>query len=150
MVRMVSLLVAVLLLVSPVVAQAEAPDELLSRCLADNTSGKDRKDLARWIFFAMAAHPEIKRYASATVLQATEETHKIIGATVTRLLTESCPHQTGAAYKEGGTKALEVGFRTFGQLAMQELMSDRDVNATMGAFEKYIDRERLNQVLGGK
>ena len=46
-----------------------ATDEALSRCLADNTSGRDRKDLARWVFFAMAAHPEIKQYTVPTVRQ---------------------------------------------------------------------------------
>src|SRR6185436_2688332 len=27
----------------------------LKTCVADNTSGKDRKELAKWVFFAMAA-----------------------------------------------------------------------------------------------
>jgi hypothetical protein len=78
------------------------------------------------------------------ILQATEEAHKNAAAT------ESCAQQTQAAFKAGGTKALEVPFRTLGQLAMQELMSNRDVSASMSAFDKYIEKDKLNQVLSGK
>jgi hypothetical protein len=146
---MVRILIAVLLLASPVSAQAQPPDQALARCLADNTSGKDRKDLARWIFFAMAAHPEIKQYASATAVRATDEAHKIVAGTFTRLLAESYANETQAAVKLGGT-TLKVAFETLGQLAMQELMSVRDVQAAMGGFEKYIDRDKLGHVLSGK
>ena len=64
----------------------------------------------------------------------TEEAHKNAAATFTRLVTESCVHQTQAAFKAGGTKA----------------MSNRDVSASMSAFDKYIDKDKLNQVLSGK
>jgi hypothetical protein len=64
------------------------------------------------------------------ILQATEEAHKNAAATFTRLVTESCAQQTQAAFKAGGTKA----------------MSNRDVSA----FDKYIDKDKLNQVLSGK
>jgi hypothetical protein len=147
---MVRILVAILLFASPLAAQAEAPEDTLSSCLADNTSAKNRRDLARWLFFAMAAHPEIKQYVNAAALEASEEAHKNAAATFTRLVTESRAQQTQAAFKAGGTKALEVPFRTLGQLAMQELMSNREVSASMSAFDKYIDRDKLNQVLGGK
>ena len=40
-------------------------DSTLWHAAGHNTSGKDRKDLARWIFLAMAAHPEMKQHASA-------------------------------------------------------------------------------------
>lgn len=144
---MFRILVAVLLLASPPLAQAEAPNETLSRCLADNTTGKDRKDLARWIFFAMAAHPEIKQYADSSALLATEQAHKVVAATFTRLVTESCAQETRTAFSQGGTMAIQVAFETLGALAMQELMSDPDVKATMSAFERHIDQDRLNHVL---
>jgi hypothetical protein len=139
-----------LLLAAPVHCPAQPQIESLSRCLADNTSGKDRKDLARWVFLAMAAHPEIKQYAAHDMLQAAEEMHRQVAQTFTRLLTESCRQQTQAAFKQGGPVALQAAFQTLGQLAMQELMSDRGVNKAMGAFERYLDQNKLNQVFGGK
>jgi len=143
------ILTLILVLVVPVAAQAQSPAALLGRCLADNTSGKDRKTLARWVFLAMAAHPEIKQHVAASAARATEETNEAVAAVFTRLVTESCVEQTKSAAKEGGGQALQGAFQTLGALAMQELMSDADVKATMGGFEKYLDRNKFNHILGG-
>jgi hypothetical protein len=34
-----------------------APRPMPSSCMADSSTGKDRKELARWIFVAMSSHP---------------------------------------------------------------------------------------------
>ena len=47
---------------SGAVPAASTPIEATKTCLSDNTSGKDRKLLAKWIFLAMAAHPEFKGF----------------------------------------------------------------------------------------
>jgi hypothetical protein len=139
------ILISAALALSPLLAQAQVPTEALSRCLADNTSGKDRKDLARWVFFAMASHPEIKQFAAPDMASASEEVHRVIAGTFTRLLADSCLTQTQAAFKQGGSKAIKVAFQTHGQLAMQELMSNQDVNASMSRFEKLIDQAKLSK-----
>jgi hypothetical protein len=54
--------------------------------------------------------------------------------------------QTQAAFKEGGAKAIEIAFQTLGQLAMQELMTNPDVNASMARFEKSLDQSKLSKV----
>jgi len=138
------------LLSAPLPTLAQTPAESLSRCLADNTSGRDRKDLARWVFLSMAAHPEIKQHAAPDLAKISDETDKLTANMFTRLLAESCVKQTQAAYKQGGTVAIQTAFQTLGQLAMQELMSDAQVNASMGAFQKYLDQGKLNQAFGGK
>lgn len=106
-------------------AHAQAPVNPLAQCLADSTSGKDRKELARWVFLAMAE-------------------------TVTRLLTVSCVGETRTAFKQGGSNAIQVAFQTLGQLAMQELMSNPNVGATMGAFERHIDQSRFRDAFGAR
>ncbi len=140
-------LLAALFALSCMSVAAQTPAESLSRCLGENTSGKERKELARWVFFAMAAHPEIKEYATASAPQAAEQSHRFMANTVMRLLTESCAPQTRAAFKEGGSMAIQIAFQTLGQLAMQELMTDRAVLGNMAAFEKHLDQNKLNQVL---
>jgi len=136
-------------LLAPLSVSAQTPEESLSRCLADSTTGKDRKDLARWVFFAMAAHPEIKQYAAPSIVSATDETDKLMASMFTRLLADSCLKQTQAAFKQGGPVAVQKAFETLGQLAMQELMSDTQVNVSMGAFQKYLDQGKLGKALGG-
>jgi hypothetical protein len=137
-------LALLLLCCGPVAAQTNT--QQLSQCLADTTSGKDRKDLARWVFFGMASHPEIKQFTTPSAAGAEAETNKTIADLFTRLLAESCMRQAQAAFKEGGAKAIEIAFQTLGQLAMQELMTNPDVNASMASFEKSLDQNKLSKV----
>jgi hypothetical protein len=130
---------------APVHGQSQSD---LARCLADNTSGKDRKELAKWVFLAMAAHPEIKPHASSDIDQVSERSQRFMAATLTRLVVEACPAQTKEAVKQGGAAAMETAFQALGQLAMQELMTNEKVRASMGGFEKYLDKNKLAQVFG--
>ena len=132
-------------------SEAQEPVDALKTCVADNTSGKDRKDLAKWIFFAMAAHPEMKPYAEANLSAAADESSQKVAALVTRLLTASCRSEVRAVVKTGqGTQAVKVAFEGLGQLAMQELTADKAVQGAMGQFAHYVDESRLNQLLAGK
>ena len=126
------------------------PVDALKTCVADNTSGKDRKDLAKWVFFAMAAHPEIKPYVGANVAGPADESSKTMATLVTRLLTDSCVGEVKAVMKTGqGSQAVKLAFTTLGALAMQELMADKAVQDAMGSFGRYVDQARLNGVLSG-
>ncbi len=139
---------ALILFGSAAVASAQTPIQSLSQCLGDNTSGRERKELARWIFLGISAHPENRQFASQAARDATDVTDKAVAATFTRLLTQSCVTQARAATKEGGAAAIQAGFETLGRLAMQELMSDKEVSSRMSAFEKHFDRKKLNSALG--
>lgn len=126
-----------------------AQGEPLGKCLADNTTGKDRKDLARWIFVAMAAHPEISELANANAAAA-EQTSRAMGQLVTRLLTQACVKEVQAAAKAGGTVAMRQAFETLGQVAMMELTSNRDVAASISGFERYVDRAKISALMEGR
>lgn len=127
-------------------ANAQPAIEAFSNCIADNSSGKDRKVMARWIFVSMGAHPEIKSIASISA-SAPEDTSKAMGELFTRLLTENCPKQTSAAIEAAGPQALQAGFRLLGELAMQELMTNKEVSTGLSLIEKYIDREKMKSTL---
>jgi hypothetical protein len=143
-------IVAVMLAI-PTLAQAQEPVNALKTCVTDNTSGRDRKDLAKWVFFAMAAHPEMKPYADAKVAAAVDESSQKLAALVTRLLTESCVNEVRAVMKTGqGSQALRFAFESLGQLAMQELMADKTVQDTMSLFQRYVDQTRLKEALADK
>lgn len=130
-------------------AQAQVQGESLAKCLADNTTGKDRKDLARWIFVAMASHPEIRDLASASE-EAADQASRSMGALVTRLLAESCPREVQAVARGEGPMAMRRAFETLGQLAMMELTSNKDVAASITKFERYVDRAKVTGVLEGR
>jgi hypothetical protein len=130
---------------------AQEPVDALKMCLADNTSGKDRKDLAKWVFFAMAAHPEMRQYVEPNLAAAADESSKTFAVLLTRLLTDSCVNEVRAVMKTGqGSQALKFAFEALGQSAMQELTSDKTVQDAMGSFGRYVDQSRLNKALTDK
>ena len=131
-------------------AEASVPIQNLSQCLSDNTTGRDRKDLARWMFIAMASHPELQKYASGEAAASAESMNKAMAELLTRLLVQTCLNQTQAAFKAGGSVALQASFQTLGQLAMQELMSDQNVKTNIMAFQKYVDQKKLAEAMTPK
>ena len=132
-------------------AAASSPIEATQTCLSDSTSGKDRKLLAKWIFLAMAAHPEFKDLSASTA-QDSEDTSREFAALVTRLMTVDCKAQMQAliAADTDAASALKLAFSHLGQVAMQELMNHKDVDASISRFTRYIDEEKLSSALGVK
>lgn len=123
-------------------AAANPQVDALGKCVAENSSGKDRKDLARWLFVAMSAHPEMKAISSVSA-NVTDDVSRTAGTLFTRLLADACATQARAAIQVAGSTAIQSAFSVLGQLAMQELMTDKDVAATMGVLERYLDRQKL-------
>lgn len=128
-------------------AQAQQPVDTFAKCLAENTTGRDRKDLARWVFVAMGAHPEMRAIATLPA-SAAEQASVVTGQLFTRLVAESCAAEAKTAVKAVGPSAIQSAFAVLGQLAMQELMTDKDVSAAMGAVEKHIDAGKIQAVFG--
>ena len=129
--------------------QAQPTVDAFSKCLADNTNGKERKDLARWLFVAMGAHPEMRAIATISAT-APQDSSMAAGQLFTKLIAEACPAQAKAAVAAVGPTAFQTGFSVLGQLAMQELMTDKDVTAGMGLLQKYIDTSKVQSALGSK
>jgi len=123
--------------------------DALGKCLAENTTGKDRKDLARWMFVAMTAHPEMRPLSAATDVDR-EQSSQVMGALFTKLLSEACPQETKAAIQNEGSQAMQIAFGTLGQLAMQELMSDQEVKKAVGGFERHLDQKKVEAALSAR
>lgn len=121
-------------------ALAAPATDALSTCLADNTTGKDRKEMARWVFVGMASHPEIKTLSNVTQ-EKRDELDKSMAAMITRLMTETCLTEARSAMDKDGGTAFQGAFGVVGKLAMQELMSNSNVSASFSNFAKYIDQK---------
>ena len=123
--------------------------DALGACLADNTSGKERKELARWIFVAVASHPDIQDISRVPPALRVE-TDRQIGQIVSRLLTQNCVAEARTAMKSEGSGAFKGAFSTLGQLAFQELMSNQDVAASLTGWEKYFDHQKFEAAMSSK
>ncbi len=124
---------------------AQSATDTFATCLTDSLSGKERKDLASWIFFAMAAHPTIEQYATISPA-AREQQNKTIGALITRLLTENCPEELVKAQDEN-PEAVRLAFEMVGKVAMQELMSNDKVSTAITDYARYADMEKIQATI---
>ncbi len=129
-------------------AFATTPTNVFANCLVDNLNGKERKKLAKWIYLAMATHPDIKSLSSATSNDILKS-DKYIGKLITKLLTVSCPNELNTATKSN-PKALEQGFGLVGKVAMQELMTNKNVTKALENYIKYTDLEKIKQITNKK
>jgi hypothetical protein len=127
---------------------AATPTQNFGECLTDNLNGKERKNLAKWIFFAMAAHPQITEFTKIPS-DNIKTSDQYIGKLITRLMTENCPNEMKLAYK-ANPQAIEKAFELVGQVAMQELMTNLDVTNSITSYSRYADQEKINSILVDK
>ncbi|WP_440053439.1 hypothetical protein ACSLBF_10950 [Pseudoalteromonas sp. T1lg65] len=127
-------------------ATANTPTQQLGSCLVDSLNGKERKNLAKWIYFGMGAHPEIKDFMSASA-NTINESDKYVGKLITKILTEDCPKELVAAH-QADPLAIQKAFELVGQAAMQELMSNQETMQALSNYATYVDQEKLSKTLG--
>lgn len=118
-------------------------------CLGDSTTGKDRKALARWIFLAMASHPDMRTLSRAT-LDDSDQASRAVGVLVTRLISETCASEIKAMVRSEGPESLRHAFEYLGGLAMQELTANPDVKTSITSYERFVDRAKISAVLDAK
>ena len=147
--RVSRILCAAFFVFTAIPAFAGSATDALSACLADNTTGKERKDLAKWIFVAMAVHPELKDFSNITDAQRAQA-DQAAGAIVSRLLTQNCVDQAKQAVQVENGDAFKNAFGVLGQLAMRELMANPEVGSAIGGFERYLDRKKIDAVLSDR
>ena len=143
--NVIAVLGIVALLTFGIPAAAASQTDAFGVCLVDSLTGKERKRLARWIFFSIAAHPEIKPYLSASK-QDIDSSDQYVGRLVTRLLVDDCPAELKAANKED-PRAAQKAFELVGQVAMQELMANEQVENAVANYGRYADQDRISAVL---
>lgn len=98
------------------------------------------------MFLGMSAHPEIRSLTTAEAKTRTEPQIWIAGL-VTRLLSENCAAQTRAAVKSEDSAGMMAALRSLGELAMQELMTNREVSGALSGYERYLDKKKLEAAL---
>ncbi len=141
----VILIVLAATLLTPIMARSSQEAQRLGICLTDSLNGKERKNLAKWIYFGMSAHSIMRPYSNITRKEK-EKLDKYVADLITRLLTKDCPKQTASAFKENGSEGLKYAFGVVGKVAMQELMNEPKVSRSLGAFEKYINKDKFKNV----
>jgi hypothetical protein len=139
---------ALLSLISGTSVGAENPQDL-GTCLIDNTTGKDRKQLATWIFLAMSSHPAVEPYSKVTEKDEVE-IQKAVAGIFMKLVADDCAEQTKIAMQDRGQKAFEGAFELLGRVAMQELMAHAEVKKSTSGFLPYLNEAKLKAALSSQ
>jgi hypothetical protein len=137
-----------LCLLAPAAHAGEAGDAL-SKCLAESATVDDRRALVRWIFSAIAAHPDLKEFATIETARR-EQMETASAAVFERLIAQDCTAQTRTALMQEGTEGFQAAFKTLGELAMGGVVEDAQVQAGMARLGERIDTQRLLQALLAK
>ena len=132
---------------APSLAIAGPYGDEFTKCLVGSMTEADKNFLVKWMFAAMASHPEVKSMASISAEQA-DELNKGAAILFERLLTESCLTQTREVIKYEGGSPMEGGFAVLGSIATRGLMSHPDVAVFMSGMGQYLDSEKIQAALG--
>lgn len=128
------------------VAHAGVYSDDMAKCLVAATSAKDKTDLVRWIFANAALHPDVGDISSVSP-GSREEMNRTTAVLMERLLTDACRKQTQDAVRYEGPVAIQLSFQVLGQVAMQELMSNKAVSAGFEGFTRFIDKAKIDALL---
>ncbi len=145
MVKLISKIISVSTLVTLLAISGSTQAASLGSCLVDSLDGKERKQLVRWIYFAIAAHPDMSSYSKITE-EDRLNTDKYVGKLVSRLLIEDCAEVLKEAQK-ADPLALQKAFEMVGKVAMQDTMTDPSVLASISNYAKYTDLEKIEAIL---
>lgn len=127
-------------------AHAGEAADALSRCLASSVTPDDRRDLVRWIFSAIAAHPDLDGLTRVDAAQR-EQAEVAAAAVFERLLAQDCPAQSRKAILQDGMEGYGAAFKTLGELAMGDVVTRPEVQARLEGLGQRIDVERVMQAL---
>jgi hypothetical protein len=114
----------------------------MAKCLVKSSSPEDQTVFIKWLFSAMALHPDVASLATISAQQR-DEFSKRAGALFQRLLTESCRSETQQAIRYEGLATIQYAFQVFGQAAAGNLFANPSVAVGMKDLTKYIDQDKI-------
>ena len=128
-------------------AQAETAEQTaLSQCVVMRTTGADRILAAKWIFAAMAKSPQIAEL-SAVNDQRRVELDKAFSKLLTRIVMKDCFAEVQPVAAENFEDAFELVGRSLGEVAMQEVMGNENVDKAIAAYTDYLSEDDFKPLM---
>lgn len=127
----------------PTVASAQEAPDALQACVLESATEADHRTLVRWIYAAIALHPDLQDMAGAVDAQR-EQANREMGALIERLLAVDCVDAARQAAQAGEADAVfGQAFGLLGQVAGQSLFNDSRVGAEAAGIVRYVDMNRI-------
>ena len=135
-----ALLAAGLLAAGPSGASDYSDD--LAKCMVRSSTPADRAEFVKFLFSAMAQHPDVSSMAKISPQQL-EATLKATGELIQRLLLQSCRSEAQQAIHYEGMQSIFLGFQFYGQAMAAELLGNPIVAAKLNDLNKYMDADKF-------
>ncbi len=127
-------------------AVAGEHSDKLSKCLTASITPEDKTALVRWIFGAVANHPDVADIADLTP-QKWEEISKNGASVFQKLIADKCASESRDAIINEGMAGYKSAFETLGSTAVGGLMTDPSVEKAMEDLQKHLSQEKLMKAL---
>ena len=118
-------------------ANAEAA---LQQCVIMRTTGADRVLTAQWMFAAMSKSPHIGGLATVTA-EKKSELDKGFAQLMTRISVKDCLEQIETLAVGDIKGTFELVGRALGEIAMKELMTDKNVDKAIAQYTDYLSED---------
>jgi hypothetical protein len=116
--------------------------EALSACLVKSTTAQERTAFVRFVFAAIARHPQVADMSSVSPAEG-DRLGKEIAELFWVLLSDRCRTQARDAMQHEGEGAVSSSFGALGKVAMHDLMGDPAVDAYLGQMASHVDTNQL-------
>ncbi|MDB6063015.1 MAG: hypothetical protein JWM78_3118 [Verrucomicrobiaceae bacterium] len=127
-------------------AVAGPASDVLTKCLIASTTADDKSAVVRWVFGTLALHPDAAPLSTVTDAQRADFNAKT-ARLFERLVTENCKAQTQAAVRAEGITAIQTSFRSFGEIATRELLSNPKVSQGLSNTASNLDPMKLLDIM---
>jgi hypothetical protein len=114
----------------------------LAKCMVRTSNPADRAEFVKFLFSAMAQHPDVSSMANIPRRQM-EATVKASGELIQRLLLQSCRSETQQAIRYEGMEAVFYSYQFYGQAMAAELFGNPMVAAKMKDLNNYLDADKF-------
>jgi hypothetical protein len=114
----------------------------LAKCMLKTSTPADRAEFIKFLFSAMAQHPDVSSMANIPPRQF-EATSKATGELIQRLLLQSCRSESHQAIRYEGMQAVFSSFQFYGQAMAAELFGNPIVAGKMRDLNKYLDADKF-------
>jgi len=116
----------------------------LNTCFIDSLNGKDRKELVKWIYFSMSAHPELESYTNIPTADM-QNSYQRIGDLFTRLFVEDCPNEARAV-RQADPQGLKKAFEVVVKIAIRDMLIEKGVRTAVNNYSSFVDQEKIKGV----
>jgi hypothetical protein len=123
-------------------AEAGPYSDDLAKCMVRTSSPADRAEFVKFLFSAIAQHPDVSSMANIPPKQM-EATMKATGELIQRLLLQSCRSEAQLAIHYESMQSVFYAFQFYGQAMAAELWGNPIVAGKMKDLNKYLDVEKF-------